>query len=226
MQTSLHQFHSYQRFLLFGLLTAAILVPRCLLAFEELTAAQTLIYDSSHLAKTTEGQSIEYHYKGQDNNQPEVNDSASLTILASHAEDRRDVEVEFLSDERRLPLPPFNAYRGNPVIIAMLEHIALSMSAQTSGGALYFRNRIRDALASKDIELNDSVFVYGGDNVDSKIMTFSPFTNDQFLGAYPVLKTTQFTIHLSDDVPGGLISIDVSASEGDQRFERHLTFQQ
>lgn len=195
------------------------------LAFDKLTEAQAWIYDRSHLANTTDGQVLVYGYTGVDNDAPIADDKTTLSITAAHENDRRDVELEFLSGEQNLPLPPFSGFRGNPIIIAMLEHIAQNLSEQTGGGALYFRNRIRDALASEQVVLSKASIEYANKQLSSTVLTFSPFKADEYLGTHPIFRESEFTIQLSDDAPGGVISVQVSARAGDEVYERHLSLQ-
>lgn len=192
-------------------------------AFDKLTEAQSLIYDSGHLANTEKGQILSYSYSGQDNDLPGVSDKASLSIMATHDDGRRDVEIDFLSEERHLPLPPFSGYRGNPVIIAMLEHIAQSISSQTGGGALYFRNRIRDALASEDVQLEEQTITYLDDEFTATRITFYPFVDDDHIAENALVRQSQFSIDLSDDIPGGVYRIVAIASRDAEVFERTLS---
>jgi len=192
-------------------------------AFEKLTEAQTWIYDHGHLANTSEGQVLSYSYSSQDDASLSVDDAASLSITGTHDDGRRDVQIDFLSDERHLPLPPFSGYRGNPVIIAMLEHIAQSISSQTGGGALYFRNRIRDALASEDVELEEQIITYNDNEYTATRITFYPFVNDEHIGADELVRQSRFSIALSDDVPGGVFSVEATASRDAQIFQRTLS---
>lgn len=192
-------------------------------AFETLNEAQTHIYDSNHLSTTSEGQVLTYRYLSQDSLSDTTEDEAKLSIVATHDDGRRDVEVDFLSDERHLPLPPFEAFKGNPVIIAMLEHIAQSMSSQSGGGALYFRNRIRDALASQDVQLEDGISRYQDSDYKSTTITFYPFVEDQYLAKDDVIRQSRFSILLSDDIPGAVLQVQVSAEDDSQVFERTLS---
>ncbi|MFK7996864.1 MAG: hypothetical protein AB8B87_22190 [Granulosicoccus sp.] len=192
-------------------------------AFDKLNEAQTWIYDHGHLANTTEGQVLNYRYASQDDALPRVSDEASISITGMHEDGRRDVKIDFLSDERRLPLPPFTGFRGNPVIIAMLEHIAQSISSETGGGALYFRNRIRDALASSDVEMEERKINYNDNEVIATRITFYPFINDQHIGSNELVRESRFSIDLSDDIPGGVLSVEVKASRDAQVFERTLS---
>lgn len=206
--------------LLFGLLSATNSF-----AFEKLSEAQSWVYDRSHLANTSGGQVLIYGYSGADDGAPIENDKTTLSVMAEHDDGRRDVELEFLTGEQNLPLPPFTGFRGNPIIIAMLEHIAQSMSAQTGGGALYFRNRIRDALASSEVTISESKTTYDSEEHKATTLTFFPFKSDEYLGTHPVFKESKFTIQISDDIPGGVVGVVVSASDGDEMFERNLQLQ-
>jgi len=205
------------------LLTIFVLSAGQARAFEKLSEAQSWIYDRSHLANTSQDQVLSYVYAAIDDASAIVSDEASLSITGTHEDGRRDVEIDFLSDERHIALPAFPGYRGNPVIIAMLEHIAQSISSQTGGGALYFRNRIRDALASENVELVKQTISYNDSELDATRLTFSPFTSDQYLGGNELMRQTQFNIDLSDDVPGGVFRIQAASSHDDQRFERTLS---
>lgn len=192
-------------------------------AFEGLNEAQSWIYDRSHLSNTTAGQTLDYSYKGEDSSSVEINDRASLSIVSKHDDDTRDVEISFLTGERHLPLPPFSGYRGNPVIIAMLEHIAQTMSAQSGGGALYFRNRIRDSLAGSDVVLESHNIRYADKEYSGTRITFHPFLNDEYLGIDNVLRQSRFSIELSDEIPGGVFSVQVLATGNSDVFERSLS---
>jgi len=176
-------------------------------AFDELNAAQSLVYDRPHLASLKTGDTLAYRYLARRGKNDPVNDEATLSVAAETDAERRDVEVEFLSDERALSLPIFNGYRGNPVIIAMLEHVAQTLSAETGGGALYFRNRIRDAMAHADTQVIEGSGLYIDEEVAVSSVQFSPFRNDAFLGNRPGYGDALFEIMLSDAVPGGVLSI-------------------
>jgi len=192
-------------------------------AFEKLTEAQSWIYDRGHLANTSQGQILSYRYTAQDATDNNVDDEASVAVTGTHDDGRRDIEINFLSEDRHLSLPAFNAYRGNPVIIAMLEHIAQSVSAQSGGGALYVRNRIRDALASEKVVVETQQLRYNDRDVVATRITFRPFTDDMHLRGDKLIRQSKFSIDLSDDVPGGVLQVKVTARHDEQVFERTLS---
>ena len=192
-------------------------------AFDELTEAQAWVYDHGHLANTSQGQTLTYDYSSRDSDSAVIDDEAIVSITGTHDDGRRDIDIDFLNDERHLPLPSFSDYRGNPVIIAMLEHVAQSISAQTGGGALYFRNRIRDGLASEDVELKTQTVQYHDNDIETTEITFYPFSSDEHLASNDLMRNTRFSISLSDDVPGGVYSVQVKASHDAQLFEKTLS---
>lgn len=183
------------------LLSVGFLTTNKALAFEELNEPQKLIYDTSHLEKTSAGNTIAYDYSYLNTvNDEKIDDQVVLLIKQEREDVYRDVSIEFLSDERKLHLPDFNRQRGNPVIIGMLEHLAQTMGQQTGGGALYFRNRIKDKLA------DDSLKIVKNDNKSE--FSFSPFKNDPYVADRIDITESVITIAFSSDVPGQLLSIE------------------
>jgi len=180
--------------------------------FDKLVAAQSLVYDTPHLANTAAGDTLEYRYTRERPDVPDLQDSATLDVRDAHEDGRRDVSVDFLSDERHLPLPDFDGWRGNPILLAMLEHVAQDLSAETGGGALYFRNRIRDAMASEQAVLEPVQADWRDGRIDATRLRFRPFENDAYLGARIEYAATEFSLVLSEAVPGGVVSVRVDAS--------------
>lgn len=186
-------------------------------AFDELNEPQKLIYDTSHFNKTSAGNKITYNYIHIDSKtETTIEDNVLLTVKAEQDNNHRDVSVEFLTEERKIHLPDFNNRRGNPVIIGMLEHLAQTMGQETGGGALYFRNRIRDKLA------DDSVEVIVKD--DSYSFSFSPLANDPYIGDRIALSESVVNIEFSEEIPGQLKLVELiygpkNNSEGTRKLE-------
>jgi len=193
-------------------------------AFDELAPAQSLIYATPHLANTAAGDTLEYRYTRRGPDVPDLQDSATLDVVTEHEDGRRDVQVTFLSEERRVPLPDFDGWRGNPILLAMLEHVALEMSAETGGGAVYFRNRIRDAMASEQAELDSVQAEWRDEGIEATRLRFQPFVGDAYLGGRPDYTATEFSLVLSEAVPGGVVSVEVDANDnGALLHSRRLT---
>lgn len=194
------------------------------LAFDKLNEAQSLLFDSPHLINTQNGQSISYRYLSKIDEEEPVEDVVTMSITAQIDKERRDVQINFLSNERHLALPPFSGYRGNPVLMAMLEHLVREIGEDTGGGALYFRNRIRDVLASDKVSIEKRKMSINDDEIDTTVLHFQPFENDQRIEPDSIYADAIFTITLSDTVPGGIVGVGMNAtSDGPSSISRQLT---
>ena len=201
-------------------------------AFDELNAAQSLIYDRPHLASSAAGDEIDYRYRARVGESAAIEDRARLRVAALADEERRDVTLDFLSEARRIELPPFEGYRGNPVLIAMLEHLARELALAAGGAPLYVRNRIRDALAREDTAIVEAeAALADGREVSATTLEFLPFRGDAYLGARPGIGDARFRIVLSDAVPGGVVAIGARSGESGEtddasgaRFDYELAF--
>lgn len=203
---------------------ALISIGNTAIAFDELNQAQTLLFNSPHLMNTKDGQSINYAYHSNMDENKIVDDVVTLNITAEVDEERRDVEIDFLTDERHLILPPFPAYRGNPVLMAMLEHVVREVGEDTGGGALYFRNRIRDELASENVSVKEQEISVNENKIDATVLQFQPFQKDKMISSDSIYADAVFTITLSDTVPGGIVDIGISAGpKAQSAFSRQLT---
>lgn len=201
-------------------LYALVMMPAVVFAFEELNPVQSLVYDSAHLANTSASQVVGYHYSFRDGASDEmIEDEVRLVVKNKRDSERRDVSVEFLSDDRRIVLPNFDNYRGNPVVIAMLEHLAQTMGRDTGGGALYFRNRIRDSLASDSVKLVEGVKDESVESLypysDYSEFTLQPFVGDPFLIERPEYTQAKITMRFSDAVPGRLVFVKLLSGPPD-----------
>lgn len=199
-----------------GLIACLFALPAA--AFDDLNEPQTLIYDTSHLENTRAGITIAYEYTFADVAADViVEDEVLMSINKDHENAHRDVSVNFLTEERKIHLPNFKNRRGNPVIIGMLEHLAQAMGRETGGGALYFRNRIRDKLADDNLEITHDGNI--------AMFSFSPFENDPYIADRIALTESVITIAFSDKVPGQLVSIEYMSGPSTQpESTRKLVF--
>lgn len=197
------------------------------LASDELNRVQTLIYGTAHLTRTSAGQDLVYRYESTESDGTDtlatVTDTVTLSVIKQLDENRRDLSIDFLTEERRMALPDFPGFKGNPVIIAMLEDVSRYLGNDTGGGVVYFRNRIRDAMATEAASVEQTKITFGGKAIDGHRIDISPFSGDTYLTRWPELLDTTITIELSDSIPGSLVRIDVaSAPDGELSFKRQL----
>ncbi len=192
---------------------------------EALTPAQSLIYETPHLAGTETGERIRYAWRESGGENGAVEDAATLEVVRAHEDGSRDVELDFLSGERRLELPPFEGWRGNPVLMATLERFAQDFATTGGGGALYFRNRMRDALSSDAATTESVTRDWAGGTVAAERIELRPFVGDPYVGSRPGFAAATVSLELSDEVPGGVLSAAVESpgdGAGDEPYRREL----
>ena len=202
-----------------ALLVGACLAGGAVHAFDAaaLTPAQTLIYETPHLAGTAAGDEIGYAWTerggGDAGAGDALEDRATLEVVAAHEDGTRDVTLDFLSGERRIELPAFEGWRGNPVLMATLERFAQDFATAGGGGALYFRNRMRDALSTDAASAEPVERTWAGEPVAATRVEFHPFANDPYVGARPGFGDATVSLEFSDEVPGGVLSAAVESPE-------------
>lgn len=204
---------SIRHFVVVAAALHAASLPLAATAFDELSPAQTLIYDTTHLEDTMRGDELAYRYRRDEADADPVEGEVTMTVVEETDAVRRKLKLDFLSGEHRMPLPEFDGYRGNPVIIVMLEHVSRELAAITGGGALYFRNRIRDALADPELRIEPRRDRLGEREIASRHLVFSPFVGDPYLQRWPALAAAVFDLALSEEVPGDVLAMEVNAAD-------------
>ena len=186
-------------FILISLFIAAFGVPQLSSAQFELNEAQRLIYLTAHFEMAPPGTKISYEFERTGSKVQDV-DRVELTVT-DIVDGKNDIELEFLSGENAINFPPFQGYKGNPVIIAFLERDVREMSKTTGGGNLYFRNRIRHGLAG-DVSVAETQFEYDGTMVPAILIEFKPYENAPLRERLSYYADKTYQILLSSAIPG------------------------
>ena len=135
----------------------------------------------------------------------------------------RDVSFNFLSDKHHQDFPVVEGFHSNPVIMIFLEHDVAGLSSQTGGSALYFRNRIRDALcrSGNGGRGHGAIRRQGGAGDARKLQ---PFLQDPLRERFEKFAEKTYEFYLAPDVPGGVYSIRVLTPGGsaDKPLEENL----
>jgi hypothetical protein len=88
-----------------------------------------------------------------------------------------------------------------------LERDVQEMERLTQGKALYFRNRIRNALAGS-ASLKPTSFDFNGKTVKGTEIRIEPFADDPLNERYPRFAKRAYVFVLSDEIPGGIYKIN------------------
>ena len=111
-------------------------------------------------------------------------------------------------------------------LYVIFERDARDMQRLTGGNALFFRSRIRHAIAAtetKDISLN-----FKGENISAQEITFKPFTKTKLKNRVNRYKTKEFRVTMSNKIPGYIYKIETftkDTQKANDIVRETLTFQ-
>ena len=188
----------------------------------ELNEAQKLIYTTPHFLSVSAGSIISYQFESNVESVKSP-DSVEVRILKSYDQNKCDVQIRFLSGSNQIKFPDFIGYRGNPVIIGFLERDVRQMKKSTGGSDLYFRNRIRHALA--DDPLVEMISIeHDGSRHDAYQITFLPYLNVPLSERLSQYMKKVYRITLSETVPGYVVALSTEVDNDSYSAKETLRF--
>lgn len=180
------------------------------------TTAETLLFESDHLAGLPLPASLAYRFSW-DGEKPFA-DRIVLSIDAA-----RHVAVDYLSGERRIDYPVVSDARGNPLLLYFLEQDLREMQRLTGGSTGYFRRFVRRALAAPGLVVEPLTIEIAGRSVQASRLVIQPYRADP-LGPsrYPELAGKTYEFIFSSAVPGHIVQLvsRVSTADGQTRTAR------
>lgn len=186
-----------------GPLHAAEKTPSTAGPSDAITQAEQHLFLDKHFARTDQ-KTITYSYRQKGPELDAVDDTVRVDIDARHPDGTASVQVNFLSDKNRIAIAPVTHAEGNPALLGFLERDIALMKQLTGGSQVYFRKRIRLALADQQVQIKPVQVSLGKQKIDANKIVIEPYINDPMkerIGKYAG-KTYVFVI--GDQVPGGL----------------------
>ena len=188
-----------------------------------LSPAQVALFETPHLHGLPVPVRLDYAFRREENGKDPLEDRIWLDVRAGSEPGRLDVHPQFLTGPRAIQYPPAVGFRGNPLLLFALDRDTRELSAATGGSALWFRNRIRRALADAaetaavEVELGD------GRRVPATEFGVTPF------GGEPRARRFQgrrYSFVVSAEVPGAVYAIRTAlpASEGGGAVAESIVF--
>lgn len=170
---------------------------------QDITAAEKLLFQSSHLQNVAVPRVLRYRYVRQDAEGAGFSDEVLIHVASRNADGSASVSSEFLHGERQLTIPAVQEAQGNPALLGFLERDIAEMKRLTGGSASYFRKRIRLALA-ESARVEDVTVDYGGRQLPGKKVAIQPYLNDPMGEKMPKYRAKQYVFILSDAIPGSV----------------------
>jgi len=178
-------------------------------AAQDITAAEKLLFQTSHLRNVTAPTVLRYRYVRQDADGAGFSDEVLIDVAARNSDGSARVSAEFLHGERQLPIPAVQQAQGNPALLGFLERDIAEMQRLTGGSTSYFRKRIRMALA-ESARIEDVTVDYGGRQVRGQAVSIRPYLNDPMGGKMPKYLGKQYVFILSDAIPGSVYRLSAT----------------
>jgi hypothetical protein len=184
----------------------AVLAPGMAEA-QAISPAETLLFETDHLAKTKAPATLEYAFRKDSNVEPAYSDKVRLELATVNG--KLSATLHFLSGEHKQEVPALEEAHGNPVLLGFLEHDIAEMKRLTGGSTSYFRKRIRMALA-EGAEVSRQAVTYQGKTLQAQTVRIQPYLNDPMHARFEKYLHKIYTFVLSEQVPGGVYQLRTS----------------
>jgi hypothetical protein len=173
-------------------------------AAETISQAETLLFETDHLARMKAPATLVYVFRKDSNVEPGYSDKVRLELAKVNG--KLSATLHFLTGEHKQDIPALEEARGNPVLLGFLEHDLAEMTRLTGGSASYFRKRIRMALA-EGAQVTPQAITYQGKTVQAQAVRIQPYLDDPMHARFEKYLHKTYTFVLSDKVPGGLYQL-------------------
>lgn len=174
---------------------------------QPVSPAETLLFETDHLARTRVPVALVYDFRKVSNIEPGFTDTVELDLTRENG--RMHARLRFLSGERRRELPDIDDAHGNPVLLGFLEHDIAEMKRLTGGSTTYFRKRIRMALANAG-QLGKQTINFQGKSYEGQVVRIQPYLDDPLHARFEAYVHKTYTFVLSEAVPGGVYQLSTS----------------
>ncbi len=172
----------------------------------QLSEANQALYTTNHLKSITEPATLIYDFERKGGLGGALKDAVEEKITEVLPSGRKNLSFQFLSGENRIRFPPQYGFNGNPIFMMFLEHDVRELQRLTGGNALYFRNRIRNALAGS-AEVNPTSFTFQGETYNGTEIRIQPYLNAGLAHRFPKFARRIYVFILSDEIPGGFFRV-------------------
>lgn len=194
----------------------------------ELSPANRALFTTHHLASIKEPAVLIYDFAKKGSLESGFTDTVEAEVTNVEADGHKDMSFRFLTGEHHLEFRDFVNQVGNPIFMLFLERDVREMQRLTRGNALYYRVRIRNALAGS-ASVKPTTFDFNGKTLTGTEIRVQPFANDPLNEKYPRFAKKSYVFILSNEIPGGFYKMDASTPDpsGDQPLvDESVTFRE
>jgi hypothetical protein len=202
-----------------------LFLPPVLLAEEQHSKAEILLFETDHLKPIKQPETLHYAFKKRGTLEEGFEDTVKIKIDKVKSDGNKAVSSVYLTGKNHQRFETLEEARGNPVLLFFLERDIHEMQRLTKGNWRYFQKRIRLALAD-DAEVRPITFLYDGKEAHGHEIKIAPYADDPQKSRYEQFAGKSYVFAVSEAVPGGVYQIKtvVPASSGEPLMEETLTF--
>jgi hypothetical protein len=178
---------------------------------QTISSAETLLFETDHLASLKVPATLVYDFRKVSNVEPGFSDKVRLDL--AKVKGKLSATLHFLSGEHKQEIPTLEEAHGNPVLLGFLENDIAEMKRLTGGSTSYFRKRIRMTLA-QDAQVSRQPITYQGKTLQAQTVRIQPYLHDPMHARFEKYVHKTYTFVLSEQVPGGLYELRTSLGTG------------
>jgi len=193
---------------------------------DEMSSANVKLFIDPHLENINEPSRIFYKFEKKSTREDNFVGNVVLNIVKIDDEKRKYITFRYLKGRNKVRFPPQIGAKGNPIFMLFFERDARDMQRLTGGNALFFRSRIRHAIAAT--EISEKKINFNGQEINATEIYFQPFLKTKLKNRVSRYKTKEFRVVLSKDIPGQIYQITTYSNDTEDTDDittEKLTFQ-
>jgi hypothetical protein len=169
-----------------------------------ISPAETLLFETDHLARIKGPTVLIYDFRKVSNVEPGFSDKVQLDVASSNG--KTSATLHFLTGKHQHDIPALENAHGNPVLLGFLERDIAEMKRLTGGSTVYFRKRVRMALA-EGAQIGKQSITYAGKSLPAQTVRIQPYLNDPMHARFEPYVHKTYLFIVSDQVPGGVYQV-------------------
>ena len=173
---------------------------------KEMSSANVELFIKPHLETIVEPSRIFYKFTKESTREDNFVGNVVINIVKIDDEKKKYITFRYLKGRNKVRFPPQIGAKGNPIFMLFFERDARDMQRLTGGNALFYRSRIRHAIAAtqvKDIKID-----LGNQTIGAKEIYFKPFLETKLKNRVSRYKDKEFRVILAEDIPGHIYKIE------------------
>lgn len=171
-----------------------------------LSPAQIALFETPHLRNVTEPETLSYRYMRE--GPAAFADTVSVHVKQVNPDGSKDLSFDYLTGEHHVQFPELDHFRGNPLLMQVLERDVDDMKQAVGVSSSYFRNKIRESFVDA-ATVADATADVDGKSVPARRVTIRPYAHEQRLEKIKSLQDKTYSFVLADSVPGMIAEIDI-----------------